>query len=156
MNESHGSERELGRASRLMMAALDGELAGNERREWEALLRQNSELREEWERMSRLKEVTDTMELNSPPDEVWDKYQTGVFQRLERGIGWILLSVGATVLLTWGAWEWVQTLIADDEVPGFVRWAILALVAGLMVLLVSVVRERLFVHKREPYKDVVR
>jgi hypothetical protein len=46
--------------------------------------------------------------------------------------------------------------MADDEMPGFVRWAILALIAGLMVLLVSVVRERLFVHKREPYKDVVR
>ena len=96
------------------------------------------------------------MELNSPPDEVWDDYQTGVFQRLERGIGWILLSVGATVLLTWGAWEWVQALMADNELPGFVRWAILALVAGLVVLLVSVLRERLFVRQREPDKDVVR
>ncbi len=156
MNESRGSERELGRAASLMMAALDGELTGNERPEWETLLRQDSALRAEWERMSQLKEVTDTMELNSPPDEVWDEYQTGVFQRLERGIGWILLSTGATVLLTWGAWEWVQALMADNELPGFVRWAILALVAGLVVLLVSVARERLFVHKREPYKDVVR
>ena len=156
MNESRGSERELGRAASLMMAALDGELAENEHPEWETLLRQDSVLRAEWKRMSQLKEVTDTMELNSPPDEVWDEYQTGVFQRLERGIGWILLSIGATVLLTWGAWEWVQALMADNELPGFVRWAILALVAGLVVLLVSVTRERLFVHKREPYKDVVR
>ena len=156
MNESRSSELELGRAKSLMMAALDGELAGDERAEWEGLLRENSEIRAEWERMSQLKEVTDTMELKSPPDEVWDKYQTGVFQRLERGIGWILLSLGATVLLTWGAWEWVQALMADNELPGFVRWAILALVAGLVILLVSVARERLFVHKREPYKDVVR
>lgn len=156
MNDSRRSERALERATSLMMAALDGELAGDQRAEWESLRRQDSELRAEWERMSHLKEITDTMELKSPPDEVWDEYQTGVFQRLERSIGWILLSTGATVLLTWGAWEWVQALMADNELPGFVRWAILALVAGLVVLLVSVARERLFVHKREPYKEVVR
>ncbi|MEN8145833.1 MAG: hypothetical protein ABFS14_12890 [Gemmatimonadota bacterium] len=156
MNESRGSERELGRAARLMMAALDGELAGDERAEWEALLNEDSELRAEWEGMSQLKEVTDTMELKNPPKEVWDDYQAGVYQKLERGVGWILLSLGAIVVLTWGAWEWVQALMADNELPGIVRWGILALVAGLVVLLVSVIRERLFVHKREPYKDVVR
>ncbi len=156
MNGSRGSERQAGRAASLMMAALDGEQTGDERSEWETLLRQDPNLRAEWERMRQLKEVTDIMEIKSPPDEVWDEYQTGVYQRIERGTGWILLSMGAIVLLSWGAWQWVQALLADNELPGFVRWAILALVVGLVVLLVSVVRERLFVHKRERYKDVVR
>ena len=40
--------------------------------------------------------------------------------------------------------------------PGYVRWGLLALIAGFVILFVSVVRERLFTRKDDPYKDVVR
>ena len=51
MNGSRGSERQAGRAASLMMAALDGEQTGDERSEWETLLRQDPNLRAEWKRI---------------------------------------------------------------------------------------------------------
>jgi len=140
----------------LMMAAVDEEISAEERAELDAALAADPELRNEWEAFRRLKEMTETMTPREAPGETWDGYWEGVYRRLERGLGWVLTSIGAIVLLVWGAWTWAQEILADTEIPGFVRWAILALAAGLVVVFVSVIRERLVVRKTDPYKDVIR
>jgi len=138
------------------MSGLDGELSAEEREELERLLEADSRLREEWDRLSRLKEVTQSMALRKPPDEVWEDYWASVYSRLERGVGWILVSVGGIVLVSYGAWQGVQSLIADTDMPWFLKGAILAVTIGLVVLFVSVLREKLFTWSRDPYKDVQR
>jgi len=144
------------RMRRLMMAALDGEVSESERAELNRLLKDDAALENEWNRLARVKEVTSTMALRRPPEEVWDRYWGGVYRRLERGVGWILLSVGAVVLLSYGLWTFVQDLIQVSELPLFAKIAVLALIVGLVVLLVSVLREKLFVRRSDPYKDVIR
>jgi ferric-dicitrate binding protein FerR (iron transport regulator) len=144
------------RVRHLLMSGLDGELNAEEREELEGLLAADSKLRDEWHRMSKLKEVTQSMALRKPPDEVWEDYWASVYSRLERGVGWILVSLGGIVLLSYGAWRGVQALIADAEMPWFLKGAILATAVGLVVLFVSVLREKLFVRGRDPYKDVQR
>ena len=144
------------RARRLIMASIDGELSGGERGELERLLDEHPALREEWARFQRVKEVTEAMALRPAPEEVWSDYWASVYSRLERGIGWILFSLGAIVLLSYGAWAGVEELIADATIPLFVKVALLALTVGTVVLLVSVVREKLFVGRRQRYKDVER
>lgn len=141
---------------RLMMAVLDGEASEAERRELRERLDADAGLRLEWERMNRLEEVTDMMRRRTPPEEVWDTYWSGVYRRLERGIGWILVSLGAVVVGTWAVWNAVEDLLADASLPLFVRAALLALLVGGLLLVVSVVREKLFVWKSDPYKDVRR
>ncbi len=141
---------------RLMMAHLDGELAPHEREELERRLASDPALEREWDRLVRLKEVTEGMRLRKPPEEVWDSYWTSVYRRLERGVAWILVSVGVMVVLGYGAWTAVQELIADAEMPWFLKAAILATTVGVVVLFVSVLREKLFVRGRERYKDVER
>jgi len=138
------------------MSGLDGELSAEEREELERLLEADSRLREEWDRLSRLKEVTQSMALRKPPDEVWEDYWASVYSRLERGVGWILVSVGGIVLVSYGAWQGVQSLIADTDMPWFLKGAILAVTIGLVVLFVSVLGEKLFTWSRDPYKDVQR
>jgi hypothetical protein len=138
------------------MSALDGELTARERRELEGLLNADSSLRDEWNRLTRVKEVTQSMSLRKPPDEVWEDYWASVYSRLERGIGWILVSIGLIVLVSYGAWRGVEELIADAGLLWFLKGAILATTVGLAVLFVSVVREKLFVRSRDPYKDVQR
>jgi ferric-dicitrate binding protein FerR (iron transport regulator) len=144
------------RVRQLLMSGLDGELSAEEREELERLLNADSRLREEWDRLSRVKEVTQSMALRKPPDEVWEDYWASVYSRLERGVGWILVSVGGIVLVSYGAWQGVQALIADTDMPWFLKGAILATTVGLVVLFVSVLREKLFVWTRDPYKDVQR
>ena len=144
------------RLVRLLMGALDGELSSAEQREFERSLEVDAVLRAEWDRLRRVKEVTDTMKMRKPSGEVWDSYWEGVYRRTERGLAWILVSVGAIVLVSWGLVHWVQDVLADTTVPPLIRWASVALVIGLVILFVSVLREKLHIRKSDPYKDVVR
>jgi len=144
------------RARRLMMGALDGELSSSDETELKRLLEGDPALGAEWRQLKRLKEVTNTMSLRQPSQEVWEGYWMGVYRRFERGVAWILVSLGAVVLLSWGAWEGLQDLWKDQELPMLVKVGSLALIAGFVVLLVSVVREKFVVRQHDPYKDVIR
>jgi ferric-dicitrate binding protein FerR (iron transport regulator) len=139
-----------------MMAALDGETSPQEEQELSRLLQNDPVLVAEWEQLQRVKEVTKGMVFNKPPEEIWDTYWTGVYRRFERGIGWILMSVGAILLLSYGAWEGLRELLDDTTTPAIVKYGALAAIVGFIVLLVSVVREKLFVRRSDPYKDIIR
>ena len=142
------------RARHLITAALDGELSPEERGEFEQMLERHPALLQELERLQRVKEVTESMSLQPAPEEVWKDYWASVYSRLERGIGWILLSLGAIVLVSYGVWEGVNSLIADTTTPWFIKAGLLAVTVGVVVLVVSVLREKLFVWRRQRYKDV--
>jgi ferric-dicitrate binding protein FerR (iron transport regulator) len=144
------------RARHLMMAALDGELPPGERAELDRLLDKDAALREEWERLSKVKEVTGAMGYREPPEEVWEVFWVSVYNRAERGIGWVLISVGSLVLLGYATWHGIMALLTDTELPAFVKIAIFATVLGGLILLFSVAREKWFVRRRDPYKEIQR
>ncbi|MDX1393306.1 MAG: zf-HC2 domain-containing protein [Gemmatimonadota bacterium] len=154
--DSGGTSSPRDRARQLMMAAVDDEITPEERDELEAALAGDAALRDEWDAFMRLREVTGGMTVRRPPPEIWESYWEGVYRRFERGLGWVLASVGAIVIATWGTWEWVSQLMADVETPILVRWSVLAMCAGLVILFVSVVRERWFMSRSDPYRDVLR
>jgi ferric-dicitrate binding protein FerR (iron transport regulator) len=141
---------------RQMMAALDGELSGKERAELDRALAEDSELRGEWERLARVKEATEEMRYIEPPEETWAHYWVSVYNRLERGFGWVLVSICALVLIGYGTWHAIGELLADSAVPGFIKLAIFAGVFGALILLFSVIREKLFVRRDDRYKEVQR
>ena len=140
----------------LLSGYLDGELTTDEQESLERALEADPHLVQELERMQAMKEVTDSMRLKEFPDDVWDAYVTGTYNRMERRIGWLLLSLGAAVLLAAGLYELALALLRESGDPWWVRVAVGACVAGLALLFVSVLRERLFVLKRDPYKEVER
>ncbi len=144
------------RAQLLLMRALDGELAGDERKEFERLLQTDTAFNVEWERLKRLKGLTDSVTFRTPPDEIWEGYMDSVYRRVERGVAWILLSIGAIVLVSTGLWEAGKALFIEDDVAWYIKGSILAVFVGGAILLVSVAREKLFMHRRDPYKDVTR
>lgn len=144
------------RARHLMMAALDGELSHTDTAELERYMADDPALRAEWHQLQRVKEVTTTMRLREPPREVWDGYWLGVYQRSERSLAWILVSVGAIIVLSWGAWEGLRELWFDEELPTLVKAGAVTLVVGVVALVVSVAREKLFIRRTDPYKDVIR
>jgi hypothetical protein len=139
-----------------MMAALDGELHGSDTAELDRCLADDPVLQAEWRQLQRVKEVTTTMRLREPPQEVWDGYWAHVYRRLERGLAWILVSLGAIIVLSWSAWEALRELWFDEGLPILVKGGAFALVVGVVILGVSVAREKLFVRRTDPYKDVIR
>ena len=146
----------LDRVHTLMMAALDGECTEADRRQLDAELAHSPSLQAEWERLQRVKEVTMTIAVARPPDEVWDRYRTSVLHRTERGVAWFLIAMGAAVLGAVGLWRWIEAWLATN-----LRWelkaASAALLIGVALLIVSVLRERWHLHRRDAYsKEVLR
>jgi len=141
---------------RRMMAALDGELSGDERAALDRALAEDNELRGEWERLERVKEATEEMRYREPPEETWEHYWVSVYNRLERGFGWVLISIGALVLIGYGTWHALGALLGDSAIPEFIKLAIFAALLGTLILLFSVIREKLFVRRGDRYKEVQR
>ena len=156
MSSNTFNDKERERARQLMMAALDDEISGEEQAELDRYLARDDNLRREWHSMGQVKEVTSSMAFREPPEEVWETYWTSVYNKIERGIGWIFVSIGAVVVLAWAARIWIETLFEDNGMPLFVKLAILSVTVGFLVLAVSVIREKLFTRIRDPYKEIQR
>lgn len=144
------------RARHLMMAALDSELGPEDRAELDRLLAADASLREEWERLGKVKEVTRAMGYTEPPEEVWETYWVSVYNRVERGAGWILATLGLLVVAGYGIWQGVVGLLADTGLPGFFKVAVFVAAFGGLILLLSVAREKLFTRRRDPYREIQR
>lgn len=138
----------------LVSSYLDGELGQEEREMVEKHLRECSECRQAHREMGKLGEVMAKMIIKDPPKEVWKIYTESVYNRLERGIGWMLVSLGAMILLFFAGYQALKGLILDPSVPLIIKAGMLCGLAGVIVLLVSLIRERLFVNKRERYKEI--
>ncbi len=154
MSERHDKHSE--RAHALMMAALDDELSSVERAELENMLAADEDLRKEFERLKTVKEVTGTMTFREPPEEVWETYWVSVYNRAERSLGWLFLSLGLTVLFAWAGWHMVNAVLSDTEIPPLIKIAIFAAALGGGILFFSVVREKWFARKHDSYKEVLR
>jgi predicted anti-sigma-YlaC factor YlaD len=132
----------------------DKELDDKEKQMLEEHLEQCAECRKEFEEMSKFEEVMGKMQLKSPQKEMWEVYWSAVYNRLERRFGWILLSIGGMILLFFGGYKAVEGIIQDPSTPLLLKIGILTALGGVVILLVSLLREQLFVHKRERYKEV--
>jgi len=138
------------------MGLLDGELSEKEKTSLEVHLKGCSECQKELKEFNKMKGVMKSMKYKEPPDEVWEKYWSKIYNRLERGLGWILTSIGAMVLLFYGGFKAVESLVKDPALAVFLKVAILVLLAGVVILFVSVVRERIFIYKKDKYAKEVK
>jgi predicted anti-sigma-YlaC factor YlaD len=140
----------------LLMGYLDRELSESEVARVEEHLKKCRDCSEELGEFRRLKEVTQNMRLVMPNDKTWEDYWSHVYNRLERRIGWILTSIGSILLLSYGLYMLVEELLFRSGIPTLVRIGVLALTVGLCTLLVSVLRERIFLSKSDKYERIKR
>jgi hypothetical protein len=90
------------------------------------------------------------------PDAFWDQYWLGVYNRMERGLAWVLLSIGGAILVGFGMWQLVNEFFLNAEVPLLLRFGLGITIAGSAVLLISLIRERMRMWRHDPYKEVQR
>jgi len=140
----------------LMMAYLDDELDAEQRKMLEQHLASCDKCSAELNEFKELKKLTDNVKLIEPEDRIWNQYWGNIYNRMERGAGWILFSISAVILLIYAGFKAIETIIEDQTVETWLKVALLALVAGLAILLVSIARERLYFFKKDRYKDVRR
>ncbi len=134
----------------------DGELDHDQHELVKKHLAECAACREELTRLDKVKEVTNKVKYNDLPLEVWEGYWQGIYRRIERGIGWIFLSVGAIIMLGLGAYQLTRDFFLDPSVELLPKLGAGGLIIGGTVLLVSVARERLFAYNRDRYREVQR
>lgn len=139
----------------LMMGYLDDELEPEVCSRVEAHLAECADCRRELEQFRRMKEDLNMVKFKEPSDAELERYWSHIYNRLERGIGWIMLSLGAIILLSYGGFKLVEEVVKDPEIGLLIKVGILALVFGVVVLFVSLLRERLALLKTDKYSKEV-
>ena len=140
----------------MISGKLDGELTPDQEQELNEHLETCPVCRKEYDELLKLKEVTSDMRFTDLPDRYWAGYWNDIYNRLERGVGWIFLSLGAIIVLGFAAWELLDKFLLETSVPLLLRFGVGVGIIGFIILLVSVLRERLFARKHERYEEVER
>lgn len=154
MNAEHNNKRE--RCQHLMMALIDGEISQLEKTELDNIISKYPDLQEEYQEYLKLKEVTQTMKLKEPDQEIWQTYWQNIYNRIERGFAWILFGIGAAVLLAFGLYTFIINIWATTEIPFLIKVGIYIALVGMILLLISIMREKLFLWRNERYKEVIK
>ena len=140
----------------LMMGYLDNELSDEQKNRFEEHLSGCPECAGELKEFQKLKAITDEVTLVEPEDRIWQDYWSGVYNRIERNIGWLIFSVAAILLAIYGGFKLIETIITDATVGMLLKLGLLALIVGLAILFVSVLRERLYFWQKDRYRNVRR
>jgi len=140
----------------LITGYLDGELSPAEQTELIAHLEQCPACEGELRQHRKLKEITGLMQFKEPVDQVWEYYWANVYNRLERGVAWILLSIGGVLLLSYATYELVHELFLHEGVSWVVRIGVISLLVGFYALLASVIRERMAIRRSDRYEGIKR
>lgn len=140
----------------LLMGYLDGELEAEQRVRLEDHLAVCVACRREERSFRKLGELADGLggkgEIHVDTDSAWDT----IYRRIERATGWVLLSIGLLLLLGFGTYELFDDFLFDPEVPAILRFGVGTLGAGVLVMLVSIARERWLAYRSERYREVER
>ena len=139
----------------LLTAYVDDELPADDRDRVDTHLAGCESCRQTLADLTALGEDLDMIKFKEPSDAELERYWRSVYNRMERSIGWVLLSIGVIVLLCYGAFELVESFIRDPGVALAAKIGVVALLVGVIVLFVSLLRERLAVRKSDRYSREV-
>jgi len=140
----------------LMMGYLDDELDEAQRKAFEEHIGRCAGCAAELKEFKELKKVTDQVRLAEPEDRIWEQYWGSIYNRIERGIGWLIFSVAGILLAIYGGFKLIEEIIKDPTIGFLLKAGLLALIIGLAILFVSVLRERIYFWRTDRYKDVRR
>ncbi len=139
----------------LMMKVVDGVASPKEEKALAEVIQGNERWESELRAFKKIKEVTENMQFKELPDSYWSGYWQRVYQRTERALAWILLSVGLMIMVGYSAYMGLSRFYYDPEVSVALKVGVsLALVGGI-IMIVSIARERLFARKHERYEKEV-
>ena len=138
----------------LVSALVDGELAPEKAVQTEEHLLECPNCRDFARKLRKLKGVTSEMKLADLPDARWKIYKRGIYNRIEKRIGWIFTSIGAMILLAFGWYSIFKNFFSDSEISVFLKAGIAFVGLGLIILLVSAIREAWFRYQSDRYREV--
>jgi hypothetical protein len=134
------------------MRLLDSEMDDAERTEYEIHVRDCTTCTSELASMGRIVDLTDELKLRTPDDEFWEGYWESVYRRSERSIGFFFVITGVLMVLFYGLFK----AVTSPRLLTYEGISITVILVGLVVIFVSVARERFHESRNDPYKGVRR
>lgn len=138
------SEQEL---EILLMGYVDGELDEADRRRVEEALASDPSLQAELEDMRRLQNLTADLGIDEKTDAELKTFWGSIYNQLERHTGWALLLAGILGLTSLGFFVFLES----DATHWSVKVLVGAMGLGALILLWSVLRERLHILPHDRY-----
>ena len=108
--------------------------------------------RSELASLGRVVGLTNELRLRTPDDEFWEGYWDNVYRRSERRFGFLFVIIGVVALL-------LYTIVRAVTSPDFLSYegiSVTIILIGLVVIFISVARERYHESRNDPYKGVRR
>lgn len=139
----------------LISGYVDGELSEDQRQRLEEHLKECQACAGQLQEATEMKEELDMLKFKEPSDVELNRYWSSVYNRLERGIGWIMLSLGSIIALSCWAFFVIEEFVADPGIAAALKIGVAALITGVIVLFVSLVRERLTLRRTDKYSREV-
>ncbi len=134
---------------------LDDELSPQQQQRFKGHLSTCPYCTRELANLGDLKENLAMIKFKEPSDAELERYWKSIYNRLERGLGWILFSAGAIIVLCYGGFKLIEQVIKDPSIAWLFKIGLIALVFGAVVLFVSLLRERLAIRKVDKYSKEI-
>lgn len=134
------------------MRYIDGEMNEAEREAFERHLGECEDCRRSLREIRDVNRLTGSITMKDPQDEFWDLYWKSIYRRLERKTAWLFMIAGIGMLI---GYELYRAFSSFGRIT-FQKIALIVFIVGIILLVVSVVRERIHQYKSDPYKDVKR
>ncbi len=136
----------------LLMGLLDKELTPEETVEVNDHLTRCEVCRKEYEQIRETSGKIEAVSFIEPEDEVLEQLWKFPHSRLTRNSGLLLVLAGVLLLIIYGIFEFLRS----GEEAVIPKIGVVAVLIGCVILLLSVIRERMHTYKVDPYKEVKR
>jgi predicted anti-sigma-YlaC factor YlaD len=135
----------------LLSGHLDRELTQGEGQRVRLHLEDCAACREELADLARLRQATRTTPFLPPGDDGWDERPRGLPSLLTRRLGWTMVLAWAAVVLAFAVW---QLATAPEDLG--VKLLVASPTAGVALLFLSVLLDRLRTYKTDRYRRVLK
>ncbi len=140
----------------LLMGYIDGELSQDDKERIEHHLAECKECAQELELYQKLNEIVQPLEFITLEDRLMSNYWRKGFRKIERNTAMFLLFAGLSILAGFGIVQFVIKVWYATDLPQFIKIAVFTSLAGGITLLFSIIKEKLFLSKKQRYSDIRR
>ena len=106
------------------------------------------ELQEQQEAVNAIRSVG----LRELEDSLREQFWSGIYNRLEQRVGWVLITVGLVMVTAYGIYE----ILTDPNIQTWYRLGLAGVIVGFGLLISGILRSRLKLRRYDKYKEVIR